>query len=254
MSKLLSPPENGYAIVGDIHGRADLLLRATELIDPATTRFVVQDMLDKGPEVRRTLQVAQEIGSIALADNHGWVCANALSYPEHGERLWLDGWYRRYEDATLESFGIARSGYAARDAQRLRERLEDNGLLSLVFEATPYLEPADDSFIAIHGGLLPGLPWPIQKQSLDATTQPSQRWQHAPEQIFDDGHKLSMSTVVPVMVTTKRLITGHSHFSATAEQRITNHGQRIRLGSRLGRGEPLFIYLTKSQEIITIEQ
>jgi hypothetical protein len=69
MSKLLSPPENGYAIVGDIHGRADLLLRATELIDPATTRFVVQDMLDKGPEVRKSLQIAQDIGAIALADN-----------------------------------------------------------------------------------------------------------------------------------------------------------------------------------------
>lgn len=177
-----------------------------------------------------------------------------MSYPEHGERLWLDGWYRHYEDSTLESFSIPRSGHAVRDAQRLREQLENDGLWSLIFETTPYLEPTGDDFIAVHGGLLPGVPWDTQKVRLDVTAYSGQRWQYAPEQIFDDGHLLSMSASISPGVTSKRVITGHSHCWLGVAERMTDTGRRIRLASRLWHGDPLFIYLTKSQEIITIEQ
>lgn len=254
MSHSALNPENGYAIVGDIHGRVDLLERATQLVDPTDTQFVVQDILDKGPEVRQTLLLARDIGATVLADNHGWVCANAITYSEHGERLWLDGWYRRYEVATLESFGIFRSGNAARDAQHLYQRMAEDGLLALLLNTAPYIEPENDDFIAVHGGLLASVPWVVQRTDLRQASQAGQRWQSAPVQIFDDAHQLSTALTTQAKVTTKRLITGHNHFTATAAERITDHGNRVRLGSRLGKGDPLFIYLTKTKEMLTVEQ
>lgn len=246
--------EGGYAIVGDLHGHAELLKRATEIVDPTMVQFVVQDILDKGPEVRGCLMFAKDIGAMALADNHNWVCGNALLYEETGAYGWLRSWYTSIEKDTLSSFGIKRSGNAARDATSLRARLEEDGLLHFVLDTSLYIEPEDDGFIAIHAGILP-ISWALQKKELDKFAVPTERWKVTPKQVFDErDFTYSTSNRVSADVTEKKVITGHNHLSLTPEERVTGEGRRIRLASKLYAGEPLYIYLTQTSEIIEVPQ
>lgn len=247
-----SEVDGGYAIVGDLHGRADLLLRATEVIDPTATRFVVQDAFDKGSDVRETLLVARDIGAIGLACNHSWVTGNALDFPRHQNNHWLQGWHKGYQSRTLASFGLVETGDARRDAANLRSAIEADGLESFLFGTVPYLEPTGDDFIAIHAGLTDE-PWDKQKQQLDEFTYMPARYEAAPDQIFDEDYSLSTSDTVPPGALTKKIVvTGHHHASLTAPERLTDNGRRVRLGSRLIDSEPLYIYLTETHELVAI--
>lgn len=249
------PPdlEGGYAIIGDLHGHADLLLRATEIIDPSVVRFVVQDILDKGPEVKTTLEIARDIGAIGLACNHGWACANALHFPEHQDHMWLRGWSHNYQRNTLESFGLVQTGDARRDAANLRAIVETEGLERFFFGSFPYIEPDSGDFIAIHAGLTDD-PWELQKRELDRFNSMPARYEAAPDQIFDDDYSLSNSDTAFRAATDKIVVTGHSHYHLSASERVTDGGKRIRVASQLHAGDPLFIYLTKSHEIVQIDQ
>jgi len=254
MLKIETVPTGGYAIIGDIHGQTDLLKQVSELIDPYTVRFVVQDQLDKGPAVRETMLFSKEIGAIALADNHSWITGNALLFDEIKDYIWLRGWYNHLEDNTLESFGLVKTGNPARDATALKHTLAEDDLLPYVLETAPYLEPEEDDFIAVHAGLTP-VTWEIQKQELDECTPIAKRPEAAPQQVFDDDHfSHSSSEIVYPGVTNKVVVTGHSHLTLPRSDRITDGGKRVRIASNLLLGEPLFVYLTQTGEILEVPQ
>lgn len=140
-------PDRPLYVVGDIHGRADLLQRLFDLIDAdhaahgyrQPLAVFVGDYVDRGADSRRVLQtlhaMAQTLADdpeaegemLCLMGNHERMLLDFLDMPlERGQR-----WLRNGGVQTLESFGLQGVAegageevlLAARDA--LREALAD---------------------------------------------------------------------------------------------------------------------------------
>lgn len=129
-------PEHALAVIGDLHGRADLLEEMIGLISAnagSDTKLVfVGDYVDRGKDsasVLATLQALQADGwpaeVICLMGNHEAMMLNFLDSPEEDAEIWL----KNGGTNTLASFGIKlpdrepASLLHARDA--LREALAD---------------------------------------------------------------------------------------------------------------------------------
>lgn len=94
-------------IIGDIHGRADLLDRLLAMIpaDPAARLIFAGDYVDRGPDSARVLQQLQALTragkAICLMGNHERMLLDAIDRPRAaGQRWLLNG-----GDATLQSLG-----------------------------------------------------------------------------------------------------------------------------------------------------
>ena len=97
-------------VVGDIHGRADLLDRMLALIaaepETATARLIfVGDYIDRGPDSAKVLLRLQEMTTagraVCLMGNHERMLLDVIDRPEEaGQRWLLNG-----GDATLTSLG-----------------------------------------------------------------------------------------------------------------------------------------------------
>ena len=109
-------PEEPLAVVGDIHGRDDLLEVMLARLLPSEARIVfVGDYVDRGTgsaAVLRRLHAlcAQRAGTVCLKGNHEDMMLRFLSDPE-GTAAWLT--YGGLE--TLSSFGIDGAGGAPAD-------------------------------------------------------------------------------------------------------------------------------------------
>lgn len=93
-------PEAPVTVLGDLHGRADLLERA--LASAATPVVCVGDYIDRGPDsagVLRTLMSAPDV--TCLMGNHEAMLLAFLDDPA-GNTAWL----RHGGDTTAESFGV----------------------------------------------------------------------------------------------------------------------------------------------------
>ena len=110
--------DSPVCIVGDIHGRADLLDRMLRLIaaqpQAAQARLIFAgDYIDRGPSADKVLALLRELTqcgkAICLMGNHERMLLDVLDHPEvSGKRWLLNG-----GDATLASFAT-RSGRAGR--------------------------------------------------------------------------------------------------------------------------------------------
>lgn len=123
-------PRLETVVVGDIHGRADLLRDLLEKIDqiaPEATRVFVGDYIDRGPDSRGVLDIMieeVEAGSFCLMGNHEAMCLEFLSQEYTNGFHWL----RHGGLATLASFGIevsrdASFGEIAEAKMRFSERV-----------------------------------------------------------------------------------------------------------------------------------
>ncbi len=152
-------PGRVVEIVGDIHGRMDLLA-ALAPPEPGASRVLVGDYVDRGPDSRAVLEFvrarARDDGWIALKGNHEAMFLDFLEHPEKGAR-----WLRYGGVQTLESFGIhglsEESGAEAmrQAAGRVRDRMD--------FDLVGWLRelPAICTFGSlsiVHAGLDPFLP------------------------------------------------------------------------------------------------
>lgn len=96
-------------IIGDIHGRADLLERLLALIpaDPARQLIFAGDYIDRGPDSAKVLirlhQLSLSGQAICLMGNHERMLLDALDRPALAGKRWL----LNGGDATLASFGGA---------------------------------------------------------------------------------------------------------------------------------------------------
>lgn len=95
-------PEQDLAVIGDIHGRADLLSLALARTAGATV-VCVGDYIDRGPDSASVLQMLMERPDIiAIGGNHESMLLSFLEEPEvYGPR-----WLRYGGIETLESFSI----------------------------------------------------------------------------------------------------------------------------------------------------
>ena len=104
-------PDAPFCVVGDIHGRMDLLTDALKRIAadwPDQTVVFVGDYIDRGPnsaEVLRhlyTLQSASPDQVVCLLGNHEDMLLGFLDGSLRDHSIWL----RNGGDATLQSFGV----------------------------------------------------------------------------------------------------------------------------------------------------
>jgi diadenosine tetraphosphatase ApaH/serine/threonine PP2A family protein phosphatase len=130
-------------VIGDIHGCLDEFKELVENLNltPDDQVFCLGDFLDKGPDPVGALRYARQQGFSSIKGNHE-------------ERHWK--WRRNVAREAREP------GY--RNAMRpfhTEDELRQNGELTQEdldwIESLPYYQEVAPGFIAVHGGLLPGL-------------------------------------------------------------------------------------------------
>ena len=161
----LPRPETPVCLIGDIHGRADLLsgLLATIAARPGGDRariVVLGDMIDRGPDSARVLGELAAMtpaggGRLTcLMGNHERMMLDFLAAPE-ANRAWL----RHGGAATLAAFGVAPGGDPERLAADLGAALSP-ALLDWI--ATRPFFWRQGNLAAVHAGADPRLP--IERQ------------------------------------------------------------------------------------------
>ena len=103
-------PQELVAVVGDIHGRADLLAELLAKIEneaPDARLVFVGDYVDRGPDSRAVIDMlrARGSGSVCLKGNHEVMLLEFLADPMNRGVRWL----RHGGIETLESYGISLS-------------------------------------------------------------------------------------------------------------------------------------------------
>jgi serine/threonine protein phosphatase 1 len=109
--------EGPVAVLGDIHGRADLLMRLLALLGTMPI-FVVGDVCDRGPDTRGVVELLSERGARGVRGNHEeWLCAYASGqgFDTAALHAFMGG------RATLESYGI--TGSSPREIEEQRHRV-----------------------------------------------------------------------------------------------------------------------------------
>jgi len=120
-------PENDLAIIGDIHGRVDLLERLSIIVQneaPTANLVFVGDYIDRGPSSRQVLEFLQSMDAsvIFLQGNHESMLLDFIDRPLENGRRWL----RNGGSETLASYGISLDeNSSVNSVQRAREELVD---------------------------------------------------------------------------------------------------------------------------------
>ena len=163
-----SGPENArlYAI-GDIHGRADLLIEMHRLIERDSRGFegrkvliYLGDYIDRGMQSRQVVEMLLEpqlhgFERVFLKGNHEQALLDFLDYPEA-----TAGWFSFGGRETLQSYGISVTFMPLlKDMKKLAVELED----VLPDEHRDFLESGLLSWHAgdyyfVHAGVRPGVP------------------------------------------------------------------------------------------------
>ena len=129
---------NGRLIaIGDTHGcPAELAELLTQLAPAAADRLVLLgDLINRGPDSPRVLDLARECGAVCLLGNHELRLLHAHRTGDH----------RKLKPADIDTFA------------RLRPAdWEFLAAMPLTFDAP------DLGVVCVHGGFLPGVPWHTQ--------------------------------------------------------------------------------------------
>ncbi len=178
MARFRPPPGTRLYVVGDIHGRADLLARVQEMIQrdaenaPERRKVVVYlgDYVDRGPHsaqvidrlIERPLSAADAaVEEVHLIGNHEAMMLSFLDDPREGPLWLLNG-----GDATMASYGLDLAAPGAR-----------LGSLDALSEALRAAVPAphrrflaelaywhrEGGYLMVHAGIRPGVP--VEQQS-----------------------------------------------------------------------------------------
>jgi serine/threonine protein phosphatase 1 len=159
--RLFPAPEEAVCLLGDLHGRADLLEQFLALRRrhfPECRLISLGDAVDRGEEsagVLRLLRTETDQGAICLMGNHEEMLIEFLDDPVDQGRRWLvHGGL-----GTLASFGLrglpsdAAGREKARDALRERMGPETEAWLRAL---PPFWRSGN--LVAVHAGLDPDLP------------------------------------------------------------------------------------------------
>jgi serine/threonine protein phosphatase 1 len=138
------PPTGRLIIIGDIHGCADELEALLNRLSPRQTDTLVAvgDLVNRGPDSARVLQIVRRTGMRSVVGNH--------------ERRLLKA-YRKARAAELKPSDLQTyNQFGLRDWQDL--------------EALPLtLEYPEHNALIVHGGFMPGRPW--SKQPAEIVTE-----------------------------------------------------------------------------------
>ena len=185
------PPGRRAYVVGDVHGRLDLLENLLARIHselqrhPAdqTTLVFVGDLIDRGPSSAQVLERLRSykrpgINAVFLLGNHEEVLLRILA----GDALLITKWRWFGGAECLQSYGV--------DPEQLRHASHGEAL-TIVRRAIPrehvkFLESFADScrfgdYLLVHAGIRPGI-------ALDEQTQADLRWIREPFLLDDSDH------------------------------------------------------------------
>ncbi|MCA9346439.1 metallophosphoesterase [Candidatus Saccharibacteria bacterium] len=249
-----------FVVVTDLHGRLGHL-KQIQARYPGVQLISGGDVVD-GPEysnVAETIELLLEMGAICLSGNHDWNLSAVLyeNNPEYRE-AWLQIWQHNHL-RTLESYGI--EGLKTKEiiearvkADHLRQKIESRGHDKYFQNLQPYFRFG--KFIVVHAGLRNDVSIEEQLTKLD-DAQTLAKWSDfssAPDQIFDvDYYELSKSELVPSNESGTTLVTGHYHNKLTPEQRVTDNGRRVRLGTKYGDPKgPINVWESWSGNVVPI--
>ena len=102
-------PETPFYVIGDIHGRMDLLERLLDRLDPTHPLVFVGDYVDRGENSAEVLVYLSELSAedgrsvCCLKGNHEEMLLEFIEEPEKRGGVWL----RNGGLQTLSSFGVA---------------------------------------------------------------------------------------------------------------------------------------------------
>lgn len=162
-------------VVGDLHGRVDLLDQLIDKIHEDIERrparkvllIFVGDLIDRGPDSAQVVERLRtyqrpKVQTVFLLGNHEEVLLRILA----GEADLITKWRAFGGTECLKSYGV--------DAAAL-SGLEDEDALAVVRKAIPkkhveFLESFDDScrfgdYVIVHAGIRPGVEFDQQRQS-----------------------------------------------------------------------------------------
>ncbi|WP_370160894.1 metallophosphoesterase [Limimaricola soesokkakensis] len=160
-------PAKPLAVIGDVHGRADLLtlmLKQLEQDAPDHQIVLVGDYLDRGEDSRAVLEkLYARSDLICLKGNHEAMCLEFMKDPErHGPR-----WLRNGGLQTLASFGVGGLGQGNDPARLVAAR--DALAAALGAETLAWLQDLPLSWrsgnvAVVHAGADPELPLSLQQE------------------------------------------------------------------------------------------
>lgn len=235
-----------YTLVPDSHGQHALVGRMVDTHYDITDQFVFLGDVLNGPDSAKLIRLIRQLGdkAITIVGNHEWVGRNALTLsPDPIVEVWRTQIWPGYEENTLQSYGIQPTLNWVRNAEALREKMQETGDLAWLHGLPPYFETSE--FIAVHAGPVHDYPWSDQAMALDQLLSNDARLYEEPAPIFSG--KLGAIRDVPVAVDTRTFVTGHLHLTLPPEQRIA--ARKIGLASPLDHGAPLYVWQSDQNQI-----
>ena len=170
-----TPPDSRVYAIGDVHGRLDLLedllwqIEADRTARPCPRDHIVflGDLIDRGPDSRRVLQLLEWARAILpnpvfLMGNHEEMLLRVLDADPDDVFDWLS--YGGYEFA--ESYGVAVESFATYDAGAVARQIR----AAVPERHLRFLRGFEDHFLFgdylfVHAGIRPGVPLEQQKSS-----------------------------------------------------------------------------------------
>lgn len=134
---ILNPPLGRLLVVGDIHGcRSEF----EELLDrfspqPIDRIILLGDLINRGPDSAGVVRIARKLGAASIVGNHEWRILRARAYA-------APSMLKAFDRPTVASLNAADWTYLSQMA------------------LTIYLPRWN--LLCVHGGFLPGRPWPTQ--------------------------------------------------------------------------------------------
>lgn len=136
------------AVIGDVHGRADLLEKLLDKVGD-TPVFVVGDLIDRGPDSRRVVELLLERGARGVRGNHEeWFCAwvSGQGFDSFALNPHMGG------AATLASYGIHSRSNTEISEQRFRVPSDHRKFL-LGLPTAMRLTVAGSPYWLVHAGV-----------------------------------------------------------------------------------------------------
>jgi serine/threonine protein phosphatase 1 len=164
-------PEQDFLAIGDVHGRADLLLELDQLIEtnrPGLPVVFVGDYVDRGEQSREVLELLTSVAPdgdppvTCLMGNHERMLLDFLDDPSQSARRWLKNGGLQ----TLASYGVAPPRGGGDDPaalEALRDRLAEKMGAEVIdwLRARPLTWRSGDVWV-IHAGADPSIPMDTQ--------------------------------------------------------------------------------------------
>ena len=165
-------PEQPFLAVGDLHGRADLLLELDQLIEktfPGWPIVFLGDYIDRGEDSRSVLQLLMSVSPAGnppvtcLMGNHERMLLDFIDAPSQSARRWI----RNGGLQTLASFGVSLRQERLNDASAMNAT-RDQLVEAMGAEMVDWLNERPLSWQngnvwAVHAGTKPSEPMGSQK-------------------------------------------------------------------------------------------